>query len=67
MGSQICSSQWSPEQQEQIQRIAKGTVPGIKTVAIPAGLNATKGGQAVVAFLIESISTVGLPKRTKNN
>jgi len=59
----ICSSQWTPEQQDQIQRIAKATIPGIKTVAIPAGLNATKGGQAVVAFLKEAIYSVGIPRR----
>jgi hypothetical protein len=47
--------------------MAKATIPGIKTVAIPAGLNATKGGEAVVAFLKERVSTVGLPKRTINN
>lgn len=26
---------WTPEQQEEIQRIARETIPGIKTAAIP--------------------------------
>lgn len=36
-------------------------IPGIKTIAIPPGLNATKGGDAVVDFLREQIIGLGLP------
>jgi hypothetical protein len=61
--AQICSSQWTPEQQDDIQRTAKETIPGIKTAAIPSGLNAAKGGVAVVEFLQEMVYNVGIPKR----
>jgi len=57
---QICSSQWSVSQQKEIQEMAKAMVPGIKTIAIPTGLNAAKGGDAVVSFLEEQILGLGL-------
>jgi hypothetical protein len=60
---QICSSQWTPEQQREIQQIAKDTIAGIKTAAIPAGLNATQGGGAVVEFLKNMVYDVGIPRR----
>ncbi|KAF8864201.1 hypothetical protein BDZ45DRAFT_57137 [Acephala macrosclerotiorum] len=59
----ICSSQWTVEQQSLIQATAKEIVPGIKTIAIPPGLNATKGGEAVVDFLKWDIQRLGLPMR----
>jgi hypothetical protein len=37
--------------------------PGIKVVAIPPGLNAQKGGEAVIAFLKEEILGLELPRR----
>jgi riboflavin synthase len=44
---------WSKSESDEIQRIAKETVPGIKTMAIPQGLQAEKGPDAVVEFLKE--------------
>jgi hypothetical protein len=58
---QICSSQWTDSQQEEIQHIARTLVPGIETIAIPPGLNAAKGGEAVVDFLEEQVLKLGLP------
>jgi hypothetical protein len=60
---QICSSQWTPEQQVKVQDIAIRTIPGIKTAAIPAGLNAMKGGEAVVEWLKKMVYDVGIPRR----
>jgi hypothetical protein len=39
-------------------------IPDIKTIAIPPGLNATKGGDAVVEFLREQIIGLDLPSHT---
>jgi hypothetical protein len=44
---------WTAEESDEIQRIAKETVSGIKTMAIPFGLQVEKGPDAVVDFLIE--------------
>ncbi|KAK0125227.1 hypothetical protein ONS96_009084 [Cadophora gregata f. sp. sojae] len=60
----ICSSQWNTTQQEEVQKLAKTLIPGLKTVAIPPGLNALRGGGAVVGFLKEQFLGLGLPMRT---
>jgi hypothetical protein len=44
---------WSKEESDEIRKIAKETVPGIKTVAIPQGLQVEKGPDAVVEFFKE--------------
>jgi hypothetical protein len=44
--------------------LAKAIVPGIKTISIPPGLNALKGGDAVVEFLKEQVIGLDLPTRT---
>ena len=44
---------WTQEESDEIQRIARDTVPGIKTMAIPQGLQAAKGPDGVVEFLKE--------------
>jgi len=44
---------WTKEESDQIQAIAKETVPGIKTMAIPHGLQVDKGPDAIVEFLRE--------------
>jgi len=51
--TQFCASMWTKEESDEIQRIAKATVSGIKTMAIPQGLQAEKGPDAVVEFLKE--------------
>ncbi|KAH6719966.1 hypothetical protein BKA61DRAFT_707990 [Leptodontidium sp. MPI-SDFR-AT-0119] len=60
----ICSSQWSAVQQNEVIKLAKGLIPGLKTVAIPPGLNALVGGDAVVGFLQEQFLGLGLPTRS---
>jgi hypothetical protein len=52
---QFCASMWTPEESTQIQQIAKDIVPGIKTHAIPQGLQVEKGPDAVVEYLKEKI------------
>lgn len=44
---------WTAEEANEIQEIAKSTKPGIKTMAIPHGLQIEKGPDAVVEFLKE--------------
>ncbi|OWP02227.1 hypothetical protein B2J93_5614 [Marssonina coronariae] len=53
MCERFCASMWTKEESDEIQRIAKATVPGIKTMAIPQGLQVEKGPDAVVEFLKE--------------
>ena len=44
---------WTKEESDEIQRIAKEAVPGIKTMAIPQGLQVERGPDAVVDILKE--------------
>jgi hypothetical protein len=53
MPTKFCASMWTAEESDEIQRIAKETVSGIKTMAIPHGLQVEKGPDAIVAFLKE--------------
>jgi hypothetical protein len=45
---------WTQEESDEIQRIARETVRGIKTMAIPQGLQTEKGPNGVVEFLKEN-------------
>jgi len=49
----FCASMWTKEESDEIRRIAKETVPDVKTMAIPHGLQVEKGPDAVVEFLKE--------------
>ncbi|KAE9379160.1 hypothetical protein N431DRAFT_478234 [Stipitochalara longipes BDJ] len=60
----ICSSQWTIPQQKELVELAKTIIPGIKAIEIPTGLNATKGGDAVVNFLREQVIGLGLRTRS---
>lgn len=46
---------WSKEESDRIQAIAKETVEGIKTMAIPEGLQIAKGPDAVFEWLMEEV------------
>jgi uncharacterized heparinase superfamily protein len=46
---------WTPEESAHIQQTAKDIVPGIKTHAIPQGLQVERGPDAVVEYLKEQI------------
>ena len=46
---------WTPEQSIEIQSIARSTVPGIKTHAIPEGLQVQRGPDAIVDYLLEKV------------
>ncbi|WWC71204.1 uncharacterized protein I206_105157 [Kwoniella pini CBS 10737] len=54
----FCASMWTPEQQEEIQKIARDTIPGIKTQATPTGLQAQGGPEGVVKYLMERIDDI---------
>lgn len=49
---------WTPEEQAEIQQIARDTVPGIKTHAIPTGLQVKVGPEGVVQYLMERIDEI---------
>lgn len=49
---------WTPEESAQIQQIARENRPGIKTHAIPQGLQVEKGPDAVVEYLLENIPKI---------
>lgn len=52
---QFCASMWTPAQSTEIQSIARSSIPGIKTMAIPQGLQVEKGPDAIVEFLLEKV------------
>ncbi|GAA5854784.1 hypothetical protein JCM8547_004071 [Rhodosporidiobolus lusitaniae] len=54
----FCASMWTPEQQEEIQKIAREVVPDIKTHAIPTGLQVQVGPDGIVKYLMERIDDV---------
>ena len=58
---QICSSQWTPEEQTEANSIATKVVPGIKIVNIPSGLDSKEGGDATVKFLLGAVKASGIP------
>jgi len=51
----FCASMWTPEQSGEIQAIARETVPGVKTMALPQGLQVERGPDAVVEYIIEKL------------
>ncbi|TVY86998.1 hypothetical protein LAWI1_G006529 [Lachnellula willkommii] len=51
----FCASMWTPAESTEIQSIARSTIPGIKTMAIPQGLQVEKGPDAIVEFLLEKV------------
>lgn len=51
--TKFCASMWTKHESDEIQRIARETVPGIKTLAIPQELQVEKGPDAVVEFVKE--------------
>ncbi|KAH8088612.1 hypothetical protein HD553DRAFT_348439 [Filobasidium floriforme] len=57
-GILFCASMWTPEQQAEIQQIARDTIPGIRTAAIPTGLQVDQGPEAVVTFLKGKIDEI---------
>ncbi|WWC90306.1 uncharacterized protein L201_005239 [Kwoniella dendrophila CBS 6074] len=57
-GILFCASMWTPEQQEEIQTIARETIPGIKTHGIPTGLQVQVGPDGIVKYLMERIDDI---------
>jgi len=49
------ASMWSPEESLKARETAKELVPGIRTFALPQGLQVSKGPDAVVNFIIENL------------
>lgn len=49
---------WTSEESDKIIRIGRRLVPGIKTHAIPEGLQVAKGPQGVVDYLVDVLPTI---------
>jgi hypothetical protein len=49
------ASMWTQEQAEEIRAIANKERPGIKTHAIPQGLQVERGPDAIVEYLVEKV------------
>jgi hypothetical protein len=52
------ASMWTPEQAKEIREIAERERPGIKTHAIPQGLQVERGPDGVVEYLLENVPGV---------
>jgi hypothetical protein len=52
------ASMWTPEQAKEIREIAERERPGIKTHAIPEGLQVARGPDGVVEYLLENVPGV---------
>ena len=55
---QICSSQWTAEEQDQAVTIAKTSVPHIGVITIPPGLDAREGSEGILSFLKGAIQSL---------
>ncbi|KZL85524.1 hypothetical protein CI238_04629 [Colletotrichum incanum] len=51
----FCASMWTAEEADQILSTARSLRPGIKTYAIPHGLQVERGPDAVVEHLLEKV------------
>jgi len=51
----FCASMWTPEESSQILGTAKKVVPGVKTFALPQGLQVERGPDAVVEYIEEHL------------
>jgi hypothetical protein len=49
---------WSSEEAEKIRSIAEKERPGIKTHAIPQGLQVERGPDAIVEYLLEIVPSL---------
>jgi len=49
------ASMWTPEESLKARETAKQLVPGIKTFALPQGLQVNKGPDAVVEYIKENL------------
>ncbi|KAK3078496.1 hypothetical protein LTS18_007359 [Coniosporium uncinatum] len=52
------ASMWSPEQSQRIRDGAQEIVPGLKTYALPQGLQVDKGPDAVVEHILEKLPSI---------
>ena len=49
------ASMWTPEESLQARTTASQLIPGIKTFALPQGLQVNSGPDAVVKLIVESL------------
>jgi hypothetical protein len=49
---------WTPEESQEIKTIARGIVPNVRTYAVPKGLQACQGSDAVVENVKLSIPDI---------
>ena len=58
---------WTKAQSDEIRGIARSVVPGIKTTAIPEGLQVAKGPDGVFEWLMEKLPALieGMEKESQ--
>ncbi|KFZ02654.1 hypothetical protein V500_00044 [Pseudogymnoascus sp. VKM F-4518 (FW-2643)] len=55
---QICSTQWTSEEQDQAVTIAKASLPSISAITIPPGLDVREGSEGILSFLKGAIQNL---------
>ena len=58
MQPQFCASTWTPTESTRIVKLAKETLPSIKTYVVPRGLVDREGEQAMVDHLVAVLEEV---------
>jgi hypothetical protein len=59
---QICSSQWTAEEQTTLNNLASAVVPNVKIVNIPPGLDAREGSDGIIKFLYKAVRSSGIAR-----
>jgi hypothetical protein len=49
---------WTPAESERIQSIARDIVPGLRTFAVPQGMQVEKGPDAVVEYVEGNLDAI---------
>jgi hypothetical protein len=60
------ASMWTPEESLKVRTEAADLVPGLKTFAIPQGLQVERGPDAIVEFLVENLPELLEPETVKS-
>ncbi|EHK22957.1 uncharacterized protein TRIVIDRAFT_19346, partial [Trichoderma virens Gv29-8] len=54
-GILICSSQWTAEEQQQANAVAKASLPEVRIINIPPGLDVREGSKGILSFLKDAM------------
>ncbi|UKZ48011.1 hypothetical protein TrVGV298_002247 [Trichoderma virens] len=59
-GILICSSQWTAEEQQQANAVAKASLPEVRIINIPPGLDVREGSKGILSFLKDAMVALEL-------